>query len=165
MGLELEKALEVKIIDETVAKNNEQPQWKVDLMAARIAITTKLLIDSYYAIGIPLPDGDTVTIRAAQIAERADVSNRQLKAAFRKAIEVKMDKDLRSPITYGEITKAARMVAEDTGKTIFGKWKLALPLLSDGELWDDSVKYFAKTYAQKEFAELVELDRKLLTNG
>jgi hypothetical protein len=165
MGLELEKALEVKNIDETVAKNNEQPQWKVDLMAARIAITTKLLIDSYYAIGIPLPDGDTIAIRAAQIADRADVSNRQLKDAFLKAISVKMDKDLRAPITYGEITKAARMVAEDTGKTIFGKWKLALPLLSDGELWDDSVKYFAKTHAQKEFAELVELDRKLLTNG
>lgn len=165
MGLELEKALEVKNIDDIVAKNNEQPQWKVDLMAARIAITTKLLIDSYYALGIPLPDGDTIAIRAAQIAERADVSNRQLKAAFLKAIAVKMDKDLRTPITYGEITKAARMVAEDTGKTIFGKWKLALPLLSDGELWDDSVKYFAKTYAQKEFAELVELDMRLLTNG
>lgn len=165
MGLELEKALEVKNIDETVAKNNEQPQWKVDLMAARIAITTKLLIDSYYALGIPLPDGDTIAIRAAQIADRADVSNRQLKDAFLKAIAVKMDKDLRTPITYGEITKAARMVAEDTGKTIFGKWKQALPLLSDGELWDDSVKYFAKTYAQKEFAELVALDRKLLTNG
>ena len=157
MGLELEKALEVKNIDETVAKNNEQPQWKVDLMAARIAITTKLLIDSYYAIGIPLPD--------AQIADRADVSNRQLKDAFLKAIAVKMDKDLRTPITYGEITKAARMVAEDTGKTIYGKWKLALPLLSDGELWDDSVKYFAKTHAQKEFAELVALDRRQLTNG
>jgi hypothetical protein len=165
MGLELEKALEVKDIDETVAKNNEQPQWKVDLMAARIAITTKLLIDSYYAIGIPLPDGDTIAIRAAQIADRADVSNRQLKDAFLKAISVKMDKDLRTPITYGEITKAARMIAEDIGKTVFGKWKLALPLLSDGELWDDSVKYFAKTYAQKEFAELVELDRRLLTNG
>ena len=165
MGLELEKALEVKNIDETVAKSNEQPQWKVDLMAARIAITTKLLIDSYYAIGIPLPDGDTIAIRAAQIADRADVSNRQLKDAFLKAIAVKMDKDLRTPITYGEITKAARMVAEDTGKTIFGKWKQALPLLSDGELWDDSVKYFAKTHAQKEFAELVALDRKLLTNG
>lgn len=165
MGLELEKALEVKNIDETVAKSNEQPQWKVDLMAARIAITTKLLIDSYYALGIPLPDGDTIAIRAAQIADRADVSNRQLKDAFLKAIAVKMDKDLRTPITYGEITKAARMVAEDTGKTIFGKWKQALPLLSDGELWDDSVKYFAKTHAQKEFAELVALDRKLLTNG
>ena len=165
MGLELEKALEVKDIDETVAKNNKQPQWKVDLMAARIAITTKLLIDSYYALGIPLPDGDTIAIRAAQIADRADVSNRQLKDAFLKAIAVKMDKDLRTPITYGEITKAARMVAEDTGKTIYGKWKLALPLLSDGELWDDSVKYFAKTHAQKEFAELIELDRKLLTNG
>ena len=165
MGLELEKALEVKNIDETVAKSNEQPQWKVDLMAARIAITTKLLIDSYYALGIPLPDGDTIAIRAAQIADRADVSNRQLKDAFLKAIAVKMDKDLRTPITYGEITKAARMVAEDTGKTIFGKWKQALPLLSDGELWDDSVKYFAKTYAQKEFAELVALDRRQLTNG
>lgn len=165
MGLELEKALEVKNIDETVAKNNEQPQWKVDLMAARIAITTKLLIDSYYALGIPLPDGDTIAIRAAQIADRADVSNRQLKDAFLKAIAVKMDKDLRTPITYGEITKAARMIAEDTGKTIYGKWKLALPLLSDGELWDDSVKYFAKTYAQKEFAELVALDRRQLTNG
>lgn len=165
MGLELEKALEVKNIDETVAKNNEQPQWKVDLMAARIAITTKLLIDSYYALGIPLPDGDTIAIRAAQIADRADVSNRQLKDAFLKAIAVKMDKDLRTPITYGEITKAARMIAEDTGKTVFGKWKLALPLLSDGELWDDSVKYFAKTHAQNEFAELVALDRKLLTNG
>lgn len=165
MGLELEKALEVKNIDETVAKSNEQPQWKVDLMAARIAITTKLLIDSYYALGIPLPDGDTIAIRAAQIADRADVSNRQLKDAFLKAIAVKMDKDLRTPITYGEITKAARMIAEDTGKTIFGKWKLALPLLSDGELWDDSVKYFAKTYAQKEFAELVALDRRQLTNG
>lgn len=165
MGLEIEKALEMKNIDETVAKNNEQPQWKVDLMAARIAITTKLLIDSYYALGIPLPDGDTIAIRAAQIADRADVSNRQLKAAFLKAIDAKMEKDLRTPITYGEITKAARMVAEDTGKTIFGKWKLALPLFSDGELWDDSVKYFAKTHAQKEFTELVELDRKLLTNG
>lgn len=165
MGLELEKALELKNIDEAVAKINEQPQWKTDLMAARIGITTKLLIDSYYALGIAIPDGDTVTIRAAQIAERADVSNRQLKAAFRKAIEVKMEKDLRTPITYGDITKAARMVAEDTGKTIYGKWKQALPLLSDGELWDDSVKYFAKTNAQKEFAELVELDRKLLTNG
>lgn len=165
MGLELEKALELKNIDETVAKNNEQPQWKVDLMAARIAITTKLLIDSYYALGIPLPDGDTIAIRAAQIADRADVSNRQLKDAFLKAIAVKMDKDLRTPITYGEITKAARMVAEDTGKTIFGKWKLALPLFCDGELWDDSVKYFAKTHAQKEFAELVALDRRQLTNG
>lgn len=165
MGLELEKALEVKNIDEIVEKNNEQPQRKVDLMAARIAITTKLLIDSYYALGIPLPDGDTIAIRAAQIADRADVSNRQLKAAFLKAIDVKMDKELRTPITYGEITKAARMVAEDTGKTIYGKWKLALPLLSDGELWDDSVKYFAKTYAQNEFAELVALDRKFLTNG
>lgn len=165
MGLEIEKALELKNIDEAVAKINEQPQWKTDLMAARIGITTKLLIDSYYALGISMPDGDTVTIRAAQIAERADVSNRQLKAAFRKAIEVKMEKDLRTPITYGDITKAARMVAEDTGKTIYGKWKQALPLFSDGELWDDSVKYFAKTHAQKEFAELVELDRKLLTNG
>jgi len=165
MGLELEKTLEVKNIDEIVAKNNEHPQWKVDLMTARIAITTKLLIDSYYAIGIPLPDGDTIAIRAAQIADRADVSNQQLKAAFLKAIAVKMDKDLRTPITYGEIAKAARMVAEDTGKTIYGKWKLALPLLSDGELWDDSVKYFAKTYAQKEFAELVALDRRQLTNG
>lgn len=165
MGLEIEKALELKNIDEAVAKINEQPQWRVDLMAARIAITTKLLIDSYYAIGIPLPDGDTIAIRAAQIADRADVSNRQLKDAFLKAIAVKMDKDLRTPITYGEITKAARMVAEDTGKTIYGKWKQALPLLSDGELWDDSVKYFAKTHAQNEFAELVALDRKLLTNG
>lgn len=165
MGLEIEKALELKNIDEAVAKTNEQPQWKVDMMAARISITTKLLVDSYYALGIPLPDGDTIAIRAAQIADRADVSNRQLKDAFIKAIAVKMDKELRTPITYGEITNAARMVAEDTGKTIFGKWKLALPLLSDGELWDDSVKYFAKTYAQKEFAELVELDRKLLTNG
>ena len=99
-------------------------------MAAGIAITTKLLIDSYYAIGIPLPDGDTIAIRAAQIADRADVSNRQLKDAFLKAIAVKMEKDLRTPITYGEITKAARMVAEDTGKTIFGKWKLALPLFA-----------------------------------
>lgn len=165
MGLEIEKALELKNIDEAVAKTNEQPQWKVDLMAARISITTKLLVDSYYALGIPLPDGDTIAIRAAQIADRADVSNRQLKDAFLKAIAVKMDKDLRTPITYGEITNAARMVAKDTGKTIFGKWKLALPLLSYVELWDDSVKYFAKTYAQKEFAELVELDRKLLTNG
>lgn len=165
MGLEIEKALELKNIDEAVAKNNEQPQWKVDLIAARISITTKLLIDSYYALGIPLPDGDTIAIRAAQIADRADVSNRQLKDAFLKAIAVKMDKDLRTPITYGDVTKAARMIAEDTGKTIFGKWKQALPLLSDGELWDDSVKYFAKTYAQKEFAELVALDRKLLTNG
>lgn len=165
MGLELEKALEMKNIDEAVAKINEHPLWKTDMMAARIGITTKLLVDSYYALGIALPDGDTIAIRAAQIAERADVSNRQLKTAFRKAIEVKMDKDLRTPITYGEITKAARMVAEDTGKTIFGKWKQALPLLSDGELWDDSVKYFAKTHAQNEFAELVALDRKLLTNG
>ena len=165
MGLEIEKALELKNIDEAVAKINEKPQWKTDLMATRIGITTKLLIDSYYALGIAIPDGDTVTIRAAQIADRADVSNRQLKAAFLKAIAVKMEKESRTPITYGEITKAARMIAEDTGKTVFGKWKLALPLLSDGELWDDSVKYFAKTYAQKEFTELVELDRKLLTNG
>ena len=165
MGLELEKALELKNIDETVAKNNEQPQWKIDLMAARIAITTKLLIDSYYALGIPLPDTDTIVIRSAQIADRADVSNRQLKSAFLKSIDVKLEKDLRTPITYGDITKAARMVSEDTGKTIYGKWKLALPLFSDGELWDDSVKYFAKTHAQKEFTELVELDRKLLTNG
>ena len=165
MGLEIEKALELIDIETAVNKINVKPQMRTDLMAARIGITTKLLVDSYYALGIAMPDGDTVTIRAAQIADRADVSNRQLKAAFRKAIEVKMEKDLRTPITYGEITKAARMVAEDTGKTIYGKWKLALPLLSDGELWDDSVKYFAKTYAQKEFAELVELDRKLLTNG
>lgn len=165
MGLEIEKALEMKNIDEAVKKSNGLSQARMDLMAARIGITTKLLIDSYYALGIPLPDGDTIAIRAAQIAERADVSNRQLKDAFLKAIAVKMDKDLRTPITYGDITKAARMVAEDTGKTISGKWKQALPLLSDGELWDDSVKYFAKTYAQNEFAELVALDRKLLTNG
>lgn len=165
MGLELEKALEVKDIDEAVKKSNCPSQARMDLMAARIGITTKLLIDSYYALGIPLPDGDTIAIRAAQIADRADVSNRQLKAAFLKAIAVKMEKESRTPITYGEITKAARMIAEDTGKTIYGKWKLALPLLSDGELWDDSVKHFAKTHAQKEFTELVELDRKLLTNG
>lgn len=165
MGLELEKALEVKDIDEAVKKSNGLSQARMDLMAARIGITTKLLIDSYYALGIPLPDGDTIAIRSAQIADRADVSNRQLKAAFLKAIAVKMEKESRTPITYGEITKAARMIAEDTGKTIYGKWKLSLPLLSDGELWDDSVKYFAKTHAQNEFAELVELDRKLLTNG
>lgn len=165
MGLELEKALEVKDIDEAVKKSNCPSQARMDLMAARIGITTKLLIDSYYALGIPLPDGDTIAIRAAQIADRADVSNRQLKAAFLKAIAVKMEKESRTPITYGEITKAARMIAEDTGKTIYGKWKLALPLFSDGELWDDSVKYFAKTHAQNEFTELVELDRKLLTNG
>ena len=140
MGLELEKALEVKDIDEAVKKSNGLSQARMDLMAARIGITTKLLIDSYYALGIPLPDGDTIAIRSAQIADRADVSNRQLKAAFLKAIAVKMEKESRTPITYGEITKAARMIAEDTGKTIYGKWKLALPLLSDGELWDDSVK-------------------------
>lgn len=163
MGLELEKA--IANIDEIIEKKNTPSKPKQDLMIARMGIVTKLLVYSYHALGLTPPGDETMVIRAAQIADHADVSNRQLKDAFLKALDVKMDKDLRTPITYGEITKAARMVAEDTGTTIFGKWKQALPLLSDGELWDDSVKYFAKTYAQKEFAELVALDRKLLTNG
>lgn len=163
MGLELEKAL--VNIDEIIEAKNTLPKPRQDLMIARMGIVTKLLVYSYHALGLTPPGDETMVIRAAQIADQADVSNRQLKAAFLKAIAVKMEKEARTPITYGEITKAARMIAEDTGKTVFGKWKLALPLLSDGELWDDSVTYFAKTYAQKEFAELVELDRKLLTNG
>ena len=163
MELELEKAL--VNIDEIIETKNTLTKPRQDLMIARMGIVTKLLVYSYHAMGLTPPGDETMVIRAAQIADQADVSNRQLKAAFLKAIAVKMEKDSRTPITYGEITKAARMIAEDTGKTIYGKWKLALPLLSDGELWDDSVKYFAKTHAQNEFAELVELDRKLLTNG
>lgn len=163
MNIDMNNALAT--INEAVAKVNEQPQWKKDLMAARFGIVKKLLIYSFHALQLQPPEDEVIDVRASIIADKADVSNRQLKAAFMKAMDVKMEKDLRTPITYGDITKAARMVAEDTGKTIFGKWKQALPLLSDGELWDDSVKYFAKTYAQKEFAELVALDRRQLTNG
>ena len=152
-------------INESVAIGNEQPQWKKDLMAARFGIVKKLLIYSFHALQLQPPEDEVMDVRASIIADRADVSNRQLKAAFLKALDVKMDKDLRTPITYGDVTKAARIIAEDTGKTIYGKWKLALPLFCDGELWDDSVKYFAKTYAQNELAELVALDRKLLNNG
>ena len=152
-------------INEAVAKRNEQPQWKMDLTAARFGIVKKLLIYSFHALQLQPPEDEVMDVRASIIADRADVSNRQLKAAFMKALDVKMEKDLRTPVTYGDITKAARIISEDTGKTIYGKWKLALPLLSDGELWDDSVKHFAKTHAKNEFAELVELDRKLLTNG
>lgn len=163
MNIDMNNALAT--INESVAIGNEQPQWKKDLMAARFGIVKKLLIYSFHALQLQPPEDEVMDVRASIIADRADVSNRQLKAAFLKALDVKMDKDLRTPITYGDVTKAARMIAEDTGKTIYGKWKLALPLFCDGELWDDSVKYFAKTYAQNELAELVALDRKLLNNG
>ena len=163
MNIDMNNAL--ANINEAVAKRNEQPQWKMDLTAARFGIVKKLLIYSFHALQLQPPEDEVMDVRASIIADRADVSNRQLKAAFMKALDVKMEKDLRTPVTYGDITKAARIISEDTGKTIYGKWKLALPLLSDGELWDDSVKHFAKTHAKKEFAELVELDRKLLTNG
>lgn len=139
--------------------------WKTELMAMRLGIVTKLLIYSYLALGLVPPADDIIEARASIIAERADVSNRELKAAFRKALDVKMDKDLRTPITDGDITRAARLNAEEFGTTYSGKWKKALPYLHDIELWDDSVKAFAKTYALKEFNELVSYDRRMLPNA
>ena len=152
---------------ETVSMNagSGEPGWKTELMAMRIGIVTKLLIYSYHALGLIPPADDILDARASIIAERADVSNRELKAAFGKALDAKMEKDLRTPITDGDITRAAKAIAEDNGTTFSGKWKKALPMLSDIELWDDSVKAFAKAHAMEEFNELVSIDRRLLIHG
>lgn len=157
----IEKALAT--VENNAAESRQG--WKAELMAMRIGIVTKLLVYSYHAIGLSTPGDDVIEARASIIAERADVSNRELKAAFRKALDVKMEKDIRTPITDGDITRAAKMNADEYNTPYSGKWKKALPLLSDIELWDDSVKAFAKTHAQDEFQELVNLDRRLLLNG
>lgn len=135
------------------------------IMAVRLGIVTKLLVYSYHALGLTPPVDDILEARVSIIAERADVSNRELKAAFHKALDIKMEKDLRTPITDGDITRAAVAIAESSNSSYSGKWRKALPLLRDGELWDDSVKTFAKVFARDEFQELLNIDRGLITNG
>lgn len=141
-------------VSETVETANEMPKWKTALMAARISIVTKLLVYSFHALGLNPPEDSILEIRASIIANRADVCNRQLKAAFMKALDIKMENDLRTPITYGDITKAARAIAEKGGPGVVGKWKNALPEISDGELWGDEVKRFALGFAKNELMQL-----------
>lgn len=152
MHIEPEKML-VRV-SETVEAANEMPKWKSALMAARISIVTKLLVYSFHALGLNPPEDSILEIRASIIAERADVCNRQLKAAFMKALDTKMENDLRTPITYGDITRAARAIAENGGPGVAGKWKYALPEISDGELWGDEVKRFALDFAKDELMQL-----------
>ena len=71
-----------------------------------------------------------------------------------KALDTKMENDLRTPITYGDITRAARAIAENGGPGVAGKWKYALPEISDGELWGDEVKRFALDFAKDELMQL-----------
>lgn len=152
MHIELDRML-VRV-SETVEAANEMPKWKTALMAARISIVTKLLVYSFHALGLTPPEDSILEIRASIIADRADVCNRQLKAAFMRALDTKMENDLRTPITYGDITRAARVMAENSGHAVAGKWKYALPEISDGELWDDEVKRFALDFAKNELMQL-----------
>lgn len=152
MYIETEKML--ARVSETVEAANEMPKWKTALMAARISIVTKLLVYSFHALGLTPPEDSILEIRASIIADRADVCNRQLKAAFMKALDIKMENDLRTPITYGDITRAARAMAENGGPAVAGKWKNALPEISDGELWGDEVKRFALGFAKDELMQI-----------
>ncbi len=152
MYIETEKML--ARVSETVEAANEMPKWKTAFMAARISIVTKLLVYSFHALGLTPPEDSILEIRASIIADRADVCNRQLKAAFMKALDIKMENDLRTPITYGDITRAARAMAENGGPAVAGKWKNALPEISDGELWGDEVKRFALGFAKDELMQI-----------
>ena len=152
INVELDRML--VMVSETVEAANEMPKWKSALMAARISIVTKLLVYSFHALGLNPPEDSILEIRASIIADRADVCNRQLKAAFMKALDTKMENDLRTPITYGDITRAARAIAENGGPGVAGKWKYALPEISDGELWGDDVKRFALDFAKDELMQL-----------
>lgn len=141
-------------LDNVMQSQSKTPEWKEDLMTARIEIVIKLLTASYYALGINVPSEEDIRIRASQIAEYADISNRMLKAAFDKALSIKMEKDLRTPITYGDINRAAIAIAENDGITIVGKWKNALPNVEDKSLWGEAVIEFAYKHGKNEFLTL-----------
>ena len=143
------------------ANASAMPQWKIDLLAARQDIVAMLLTDSYYELGLTPPTEDIIVIRSAQIANKADVCNRDLKAAFAEAVDAKMDKDIKQPITYGDINKAAAKIAQSNNKSVIGKWKNALPMLKDTELWGDSVVAFAKSHGKDEFAAMLNAQKRL----
>ena len=123
-------------------------------MAVRTEIVTKLLTYSYLAIGIQLPVEDTIRARAEIIADKAGISNYNMKQAFELAIKNKVLKDLRTPITYGDLENAISDFCKNSNSSYSGKTYKKLPSLNDKELWSESVARFAINYERDELERL-----------
>ena len=101
MNVQLTEKTLLDMIGKDPTRQPSQKRLAFD--AVRAEIVTKLLTYSYLAIGVQLPAEDTIRLRAEIIADKAGISTFNMKQAFELAIRNKVTKDLRTPITFGDL--------------------------------------------------------------
>lgn len=129
-------------------------QKRIAFDAVRTEIVTKLLTYSYLAIGVQLPAEDTIRLRAEIIADKAGISTFNMKQAFELAIRNKVTKDLRTPITFGDLENAISDYCKNRNSTYYGKESRKLPSLKDKELWSENVARYAINFEREELERL-----------